>query len=103
MDLSILSSKYYEVPIENILPSKGNITRDIDPKTIPYFYGEEYDLDGWYPENISFLRDPYILRSFRGQTVVFQPFQYNPKSKIMRVYTSIKVGISKIGESQINP
>ena len=103
MDLSVLSSKYYEVPIENILPSKGNITRDIDPKTIPYFYGEEYDLNGWYPENISFLRDPYILRSFRGQTVVFQPFQYNPKSKIMRVYTSIKVGIRKIGESQINP
>ena len=103
MDLSVLSSKYYEVPIENILPSKGNITRDIDPKTIPYFYGEEYNLDSWYPENISFLRDPYILRSFRGQTVVFQPFQYNPKSKIMRVYTSIKVGIRKIGESQINP
>ena len=103
MDLSVLSSKYYEIQIENILPSKGNITRDIDPKTIPYFYGEEYDLNGWYPENISFLRDPYILRSFRGQTVVFQPFQYNPKSKIMRVYTSIKVGIRKIGESQINP
>ena len=58
MDLSVLRSKYYEVPIENILPSKGNITRDIDPKTIPYFYGEEYDLNGWYPENISFLRDP---------------------------------------------
>ena len=97
MDLSVLSTKYYEVPIENILPSKGNITRDIDPITIPYFYGEEYDLNGWYPENISFLRDPYILRSFRGQTVVIQPFQYNPKSNIMRVYTSIKVGIRKIG------
>jgi len=103
MDISVLSSKYYEVPIENILPSKGNVTRDIDPKTIPYSYGKVYDLDAWYPENISFLRDPYILRSFRGQTVVFQPFQYNPKRKVMRVYTDIKVGIRKNGESQINP
>ena len=103
MEISILSSKYYEFPIENILPSKGNVTRDVDPKTIPYFYGEIYDLDAWYPENISFLRDPYILRSFRGQTVVFQPFQFNPQRKVIRVYTNIKVGIRKNGESQINP
>ena len=103
MNLSVLSSKYYEVSVENILPSKGNITRDIDPKTIPYSYGEVYDLDAWYPENMSFLREPYILRSIRGQTVVFQPFQYNPKRKLLRVYTSIKVGIRKNGDSQINP
>ncbi len=103
MDLSILSSKYFEVYVENILPSKGNLTRNIDPKTIPYFYGEIYDLDAWYPEDISFLREPYILRSLRGQTVVFQPFQYNPKSKILRVYTNIKVGIRKNGYSQTNP
>ena len=102
MDLSVISSKYFDVSIENILPSKGNLTRDIDPKTIPYVYGESYDTDAWYPERISFLREPYILRSVRGQTVVFQPFQYNPKKKLLRVYTNIKIEVRKNGESQIN-
>ena len=102
MDLSVISSKYFDVSIENILPSKGNLTRDIDPKTIPYVYGESYDIDAWYPERISFLREPYILRSVRGQTVVFQPFQYNPKKKLLRVYTNIKIEVRKNGESQIN-
>ena len=103
MELKILDSEFIEVSVENILPSKGNLTRDIDPSTVPYVYGEVYDLDAWYPEKISFLRDPYIIRSFRGQTIVFQPFQYNPKSKLLRVYTSIKIQVEQNGLSQINP
>ena len=103
MELKILDYEFIEVSVENILPSKGNLTRDIDPSTVPYVYGDVYDLDAWYPEKISFLRDPYILRSFRGQTIVFQPFQYNPKSKLLRVYTSIKIQVGQNGLSQINP
>ena len=103
MELSVIETRYFDIVVENILPSKGNLTRNIDPKTIPYTYGKSYDTDGWYPETFAFLRDPYILRSLRGQAVVFQPFQYNPIQKVLRVYTSIKILVEKNGSSQINP
>ena len=103
MELSIVETKFFEIEVQNILPSKGNLTRDINPESVPYSFGKPYELDAWYPENISFLRDPYILRTLRGQAVVFQPFQYNPKKKILRVYTHIKINVQENGESQINP
>ncbi|MEC9050439.1 MAG: C25 family peptidase propeptide domain-containing protein, partial [Candidatus Neomarinimicrobiota bacterium] len=42
MELSVLETEFIDVPMENIEPSKGNLTRDIDPSTIPYTYGKPY-------------------------------------------------------------
>ena len=102
MNLDILKSEFVDFNLKSIEPSKGNLTRNIDPKSIPYSYGNVYKTDAFYPENISFSRDPYILRSFRGQAIVFQPIQYNPVKKILRVYTEIKIRVKKIGDGEIN-
>ena len=102
MELSVLESDFVEIEINNVMPSKGNLTRDIDPSTVPFTYGAPYKKDAWYPEQLAFLRDPYILRSFRGQAVVFQPIQYNPIKRLLRVYTHIKISIQEMGLSQIN-
>ena len=101
MNLDILKSEFVDFNLKSIEPSKGNLTRNIDPKSIPYSYGNVYKTDAFYPENISFSRDPYILRSFRGQAIVFQPIQYNPVKKILRVYSEIK-SESKTGDGEIN-
>ena len=103
MELSIISSEFIDIPMENIEPSKGNLTRDVDPTTIPYTYGKPYETNEFYPSEIAFLRDPYILRSLRGQTIVYQPIQYNPIERMLRVYTSIEMSIQQNGQSQINP
>ena len=103
MELSIISSEFIDIPMENIEPSKGNLTRDVDPTTIPYTYGKPYETNEFYPSEIAFLRDPYILRSLRGQTIVYQPIQYNPIERMLRVYTSIEISIQQNGQSQINP
>ena len=103
MELSVLETEFIDVPVENIEPSKGNLTRDIDPSTIPYTYGKPYQTDEWYPGNFVFMREPYIMRSLRGQTVVLQPIQYNPIQRILRIYTHIKISILENGLSQNNP
>ena len=103
MELSVLETEFIDVPMENIEPSKGNLTRDIDPSTIPYTYGKPYQTDEWYPSNFVFMREPYIMRSLRGQTVVLQPIQYNPIQRILRIYTHIKVSVLENGLSQNNP
>jgi len=103
MELTVVGSEYIDYPMDNIEPSKGNLTRDIDPTTIPYTFGKAYSSNEFYPADIVFMRDPYIMRTVRGQAVVFQPIQYNPIQRTLRVYTSIRVEIVENGVSDVNP
>ena len=90
---TILDSKYTLIESINIIPSKGNLYRNIDPSLIPYKKGPLYELDLDYPSNIFSLGQPYIQRDLRGQTLNFVPFQYNPVQKTLKVYSKIIVKI----------
>ena len=103
MELKVLSSNFIDVPMEDIVPSKGNLTRDINIQDVPYEKGRKYQEDSFFPEKISYMRDPHIIRTKRGQAVVFQPIQYNPVRNILRVYTNIREEISQSGISSVNP
>ena len=103
MELSIIESEFVEFFMENLISSKGNLTRNIDPASVPYTFGQAYETDEFYPQDIVFMRNPYIMRTVRGQAIVFQPIQYNPIQRTLRVYTHIKVNIQQNGMSQINP
>jgi gingipain R len=100
--ISILESDYTDIPNVSIAPSKGKIYRNEFPSTIPFTYGEEYSKNAFFPSVIAELNSPYILRDFRGQTVQINPVQYNPNTKVLRVYHSIKVKIEYAGQSVSN-
>ena len=89
--VEVVSSQSTEVENIQIAPSKGNLTRNIDPSSIAYNQGVAYQTNSWFPENMSDLRKPHILADFRGQTVVFYPFQYNPVSQKLKITSSIEV------------
>lgn len=101
-EFRIIDSEYSEYEI-TVAPSKGVISRDIDPATIPYTFGDEYKKDEFYPANITSLGSPYIMRNYRGVAVTFNPFLYNPKTKILRVYTTLRVEITKGNKIGTNP
>ena len=103
MELSIVESEFVEIFMEDLISSKGNLTRNINPASVPYTFGQAYETDEFYPQDIVFMRNPYIMRTVRGQAIVFQPIQYNPIQRTLRVYTHIKVNIQQNGMSQINP
>ncbi len=103
MAIEIISSNFIEINDVDVAPSKGDFTRDIDPATVPYSYGKQYNVDGYYPGSLANLRDPYILRDFRGQTVVFTPIHYNPVAKQLRIYTDFTIRISAVEGEVINP
>ena len=103
MSVEILSSDYIEYENINIAPSKGNLSRMIDPASIPYEFNEVYDLNSFYPQEIVMLNEPYILRDYRGQVVQFNPIQYNPVTKILRVYTDIEIQVIGNQEPALNP
>ncbi len=93
MELSIVSGNYYDVPNITIAPSKGNLKRNINPADVQYTYGSVYSENNFFPSSIGILNAPYILRDYRGQAVSVFPFQYNPQTKVLRVYTDIVVSV----------
>ena len=94
MELNIVSSNYYDVENITIAPSKGNLKRNINPADVPYIYGSVYTENNFFPSSIVTLNPPYIFRDYRGQTISVCPFQYNPQTKVLRVYTDIVVAVS---------
>ena len=102
MSTIVIDSDYVEY--ENILlaPSKGNLSRSINPSDIEFNFGSQYETDAFYPGELVELEDPYVLRDLRGQSVVFYPIQYNPIKQILRVYSNIQVEVRAVGPGVVN-
>jgi hypothetical protein len=102
MQVSLIGEDYVDIPGIHIIPSKGNLTRDIDPDDIPYEYGREYETDAFFPGVPAELRKPHIIRDIRGQVLVIYPFRYNPVQKVLRVYTRMVLEVKTAGEDGEN-
>lgn len=101
--VEIISERYEELTNIELAPSKGNLSRTLNPSDVPYTYSSVYDRPEFFPAKTTALRDPYIVRDFRGQTVLLQPFQYNPVTKTLRIYTELKIRVKSVpSETGIN-
>jgi gingipain R len=102
MGLRVLKADYYEVGDVDLISWRGPISRAIDPSTVPYPFGPVYSANRMFPAEVAALRDPYVLHDTRGVVVRVSPFQYNPVSRVLRVYTAITVEVSSIGDGVVN-
>lgn len=82
-------SNYIEHHNINIAPSKGNLYRNVDPATINFIKGPVYQENQFYPADLVSSDNPYILRGLRGVALHVTPFQYNPVTKTLRVYSKV--------------
>jgi PKD repeat protein len=97
MRVEVIDAKFVDLDHVKVAPSKGNLLRTKNPDNVPYVYGKEYKQDAFFPGKLAELNKAYIARDFRGQAVILYPFQYNPVTSILRVYTEMTVKISKKG------
>ena len=102
MDVNVIESDFTDYQNVEIAPSKGNFSRQIDPETVPYTYGEMYSRDAFYPAAQAYLETPYILRDFRGQNIMVRPFAYNPVTKTLRVYHNMTIEMRKVSDNGVN-
>lgn len=102
MSVSISESEFTDLHGIEIIPSKGNISRQIDPSTIPYRYGPTYQKDVFFPEETAILDTPYIIRDFRGQNIIITPFQYNAITRTLRVFTKMTIVMEKANDKGKN-
>ncbi|TAJ13855.1 T9SS C-terminal target domain-containing protein [Marinilabiliaceae bacterium JC017] len=101
--IEVVSADYYELEGVTVAPSKGVLTRATNPQDVPYEYGEVYESDIFYPGQLADLSDAYNIRELRGQAISFYPFQYNPVTKTMRIYTNITVRVITLESEGKNP
>ena len=96
--------EYEDIILDHpLLPSRGVLTRSMDINSIPYEIFESSIKDKWYPNEVTYSVDPYIIRDVRGTSIVVQPFQYNAFKNILRVYKSVTVDITYNDEQPTNP
>ena len=102
MEINILEKEYVDFDNSLIIPSKGNLKRNVNPEDVPYEFGPVYETDDFYPQNLAELREPFIMRDYRGTVVDLNAFQFNPAAKTLRVYTSITVEVKNVGPGVTN-
>ena len=102
MNVRIVFAQYRDFENIEVAPSKGDFSRQIDPTTVPYTYGECYNQDAFFPANNVGLYEPYIIRDFRGQNMVVYPYAYNPVTKTLRVYYDMTIEMYKVDDNGEN-
>lgn len=102
MEIQVKNAVYQDFEGIEIAPSKGNLSRQINPDEVPYRYGEAYTCNRFFPDTQARLDQPYILRDFRGQNILVFPFAYNPITKTLRVYTQLTLTMCKTGNNGAN-
>ena len=99
--IRLVDAQYTDFQME-VAPSKGDFPRTINPDDVPYTYGEAYSTNAFFPAQNTGLYEPYILRDFRGQNMVFYPFAYNPVTHTLRVYYNMTVEMFADGQQGEN-
>ncbi len=102
MAVRVIDLEYQDIPGIDVAPSKGPLLRSIDPAQVPYEFADFYGQDAWFPRQVANLGRPYILRDVRGIVVEINPFQFNPTSHTLRVYTRVTVEVTAIGPGKVN-
>ncbi|GAI28529.1 unnamed protein product, partial [marine sediment metagenome] len=68
MEYRIVNIEYDTKKINPVVPSKGNLYRNINPDDIAYTFDKFYQTDSWWPKNTIEIYEPFILRDYRGLT-----------------------------------
>jgi len=101
LKIMVLESEYIEYDFR-VAPSKGLLSREIDPDTVPYEFSEIYEKDQFWPGSLAELGTPYIFRDYRGISIKINPFQYNGYTGKLRVYTHLLLQVQSDGISSAN-
>ncbi|MGM0600326.1 MAG: C25 family cysteine peptidase [Candidatus Rifleibacteriota bacterium] len=103
--LTIVETKFEEIQLNRaVVPSRGIIPRNVDPRKVPFKKGKVYKQNRWFPSTREIVKisNPFIFREVRGLRLQVAPVQYNPVSGKLRVYSYIRAKIQYDGKGGPN-
>ncbi len=98
----IVSGAWYDIEDVDVAPSKGPISRAINPSDVPYTFGPVYDSGDFWPADVATIASPHIMRNTRGVVLTVNPLQWNPATRTLRVWTDMVVDIETVGVATHN-
>ena len=102
MKIKVIEREIERIKVLPIVPSKGNLYRDIDPTLVPYTFSDFYSSKDMFPEEIVTLSEPFILRDFRGITLYYNPVRYDAGTGELEITKRIVVEIYSDGIGSLN-
>ncbi len=103
VDVRVVSSRFHEIANVGVAPARGPILRTQDPASVPYAFGPEYARNAWYPAEPASMRAPYVMRDVRGAVLDANVLQYNPLTRVLRVYDELVLRVEARGVLGTNP
>ncbi len=100
--LRVVASEWTETAVDPVLPSKGHLTRDLDPAGIAFTFDALYRDGGVYPREAASLGDPFIVRDERGVSLRVVPFQYDAGRGVLRVLRRMTIEVLTKGTGGLN-
>jgi len=92
--IRVTGEAHDELALGMVAPSKGDILRNVDPESVPYFFDSFYQgKSGGFPKAPATLSAPFHFRNARGVTVKLHPFIFNPKTNKTTVYRRLTVEV----------
>jgi hypothetical protein len=102
MEINVISTEFVDIAETPVIPSKGDLLRTVNPDDVPYEFGPVYQSADWYPSELAAIREPFIMRDYRGTVIELNAFQYNPSEQSLRVFTSVTVEVVNTGPGEVN-
>ncbi|MCP4545155.1 MAG: T9SS type A sorting domain-containing protein [bacterium] len=102
MAVNILVAEYVDLPNMPVAPSKGSISRSVDPASVPYTFDPFYQSADIWPAEIVTGETPHIIRDLRGMVLDANVFQYLPATRTLRVYTRLVIEVVAVGPGKVN-
>ncbi len=110
--VEVIEDNTISTSFQRVLPSKGNLKRNIDPSTVPYTFGPAYNQYESYPSATGTLEDAFIWRSMRGSVLTVSPYQFIPGSGMLQFHKELTFrirfnegtsGINELTEEKVDP
>lgn len=102
MSLRVLDASFVELGPVLVVPSKGSLSRDVDPRSVAFAFSDVYEAGDWYPASLAKLCEPFIMRDVRGVTVELSPVRWNPATGELRVWTEVTIVVERSGVGRTN-
>ncbi len=90
----ILDAQYTTIEHFALAPSKGKIYRNVDPATVAYTTNQDYQTNKFLVGKNIVPDNQYQLRDFQGMSFKVYPFDYNPMTQTLKIYSSMTVKIT---------
>lgn len=98
---TIIHAAYDEYSDIDLVPSKGRLSRSVNPESVNSQKGPSYLKDCFLYEDSVFVGEPYKLRDYYGVSIHCFPFAYNPVRKCLKVFSSITVKVEFNGSGSV--